>query len=85
MRPPVQKLKLNQKFVFQHDNDAKHTSKSTRNSSKKETWSVLVKALFDYHKHYVGDFEMGSSFKETHKYLATKGILVVGVIKNVTD
>lgn len=40
IRPSVQKLKLNQKQIFLHNKDLKHTSKSKK-CVKKKKWRVV--------------------------------------------
>uniref|UniRef100_A0A3Q3JS38 Transposase n=1 Tax=Monopterus albus TaxID=43700 RepID=A0A3Q3JS38_MONAL len=41
VRPSVRKLKLKRNWTMQHDNDPKHTSKSTKDWLKKKKWRVL--------------------------------------------
>ena len=41
VRPSVKKLKLKRNWTLQHDNDPKHTSKSTKDWLKTKKWKVL--------------------------------------------
>lgn len=41
MRASVQKLKLKRKWTVQHDDDPKHSSKSTKTWLKRTKWRVL--------------------------------------------
>ncbi|KAI3368362.1 hypothetical protein L3Q82_008070 [Scortum barcoo] len=41
VKPSVKKLKLKRNWTLQHDNDPKHTSKSTKDWLKTKKWRVL--------------------------------------------